>query len=541
MISIAIATGLLSAGAAYAQGTDFGSESERLKKLENAVSELQKENAALKQEIGAVGAVHSADSDSSGAAKIKLLAPVKEMDIYGELRLRYFMNDVAVANSIVSGERNRMRYRMRIGDNIKLADNLMIGVLVEANNSAHSANVTLGNSASTAADSEVFNKGTVSNSVTTTGNVVTGINPITGKVITGKSLTGTSFGSIVTSVNFQDALFFGQVYMKYTPFDWVTLEGGKIPNPYVTTPMVWDPDIYPEGLAEQFKYTLGPWGGHVSAADDKDMKEIKPQSQGGMTVDLFANLGQFIYEDVWTNNFNVNSLGQLQSPQQSDIWQLGFQAGARVNFDKNTFIQAAPTFYTYTTGGNVFAGKFSGDGPTVVVPAGGSPTLVFPNEVAVNDLNILDIPAEIDWRMWNVPFKIFGDFADNLSAQSRAAGAGHPDKGGEGIAWQVGAGIGKIKKAGDWELLGWWQHSGQYALDPNIVDDDVFNGHLNMEGFYVQATYAFTDALSVIIQGSRARQIDSTIGTAGSGAIGEPAGLPLREASLLYVNLSLKF
>jgi hypothetical protein len=260
-----------------------------------------------------------------------------------------------------------------------------------------------------------------------------------------------------------------------------------------------------------------------------------------MTVDLFANFGQFIYEDTWTNNFNVNSNGQLQSPQQNDLWQLGFQVGAKANFNKNTFLQVAPTFYTYTGAGNVFNGKFNGDGPSVVVPTGGSPTLVFPNEVAVNDLNILDIPAEFDWKMWNIPFRVFGDFADNLTSQQRANGAGHPDKGNEGIAYQLGLGVGKLKKAGDWELTAWWQHSEQYSLDPNIIDDDVFDGRLNMQGFYVQASYAVTDYFSVIVQGSRGRQIDTSLGTAGSGALGEPAGLPLKEASLLYVNLSLKF
>jgi hypothetical protein len=551
IIAVAAAAGLLSVYCANAQDASQDSDSTRLKKLEQAVDQLQQENAALKQKVNTqLTKDDQLIQDSSTASnKIKISEPVKEMDIYGELRLRYFMNEAAVSNSTVSGERNRFRYRMRIGDNIKFTDNLTLGILVETNNSAHSANVTLGNSASTAADSEVFNKGTVSTSVSTTGAVVTGINPVTGKVTTGKTVTGTAIGSTVTSVNFQDALFFGQVYMKYTPFPWVTVEGGKLPNPFVDSRMVWDPDIYPEGLAEKFNFTFGPWGhaeSPVAEADAKDMsKDMKstnpPKEDEGMTVDVFGNFGQFIYEDTWTNNFNVNSTGQLQSPQQSDIWQLGFQLGAKANFNKNTSLQVAPTFYTYTGSGNVFGGKFSGDGPTVVVPTGGSPTLVFPNEVAVNDLNIIDIPAEFDWKMWNAPFRIFEDFADNLTSQDRANGAGHPNKGDEGIAYQIGAGVGKVKKAGDWELMGWWQHSEQYALDPNIIDDDIFNGRLNMEGFYLQATYAFTDDFSIILQGSRARQIDSSIGTAGSGALGDPAGLPLKEASQFYVDLSLKF
>ncbi len=551
IIAIAAAAGLLSAHCANAQDAGAESDSARLKKLEQAVDQLQQENAALKQKVNnQLSKDDQLVEDSSVSSnKIKISAPVKEMDIYGELRLRYFMNEAEVSNSSISGERNRFRYRMRIGDNIKFTDNLTLGVLVETNNSAHSANVTLGNSASTTADSEVFNKGTVSTSASTSGSVVTGINPITGKLTTGKTVKGTSFGSTVTSVNFQDALFFGQVYMKYTPYPLDdTSKAARSPILLSTTRMTWDPDIYPEGLAEKFNFTFGPWGGNsagpaVAEGDAKDMKSVNPPHEDeGMTVDVFGNFAQFIYEDTWTNNFNVNSSGQLQGPQQNDIWQLGFQLGAKANFNKNTWLQIAPAFYTYTGGGSVHGGNFSGDGPTVVLPTGSTtPTLVFPNEIAVNDLNVIDIPAEFDWKMWNLPFRIFGDFADNLSAQDRANGAGHPDKGGEGKAWQIGAGVGKVKKAGDWELMGWWQRSEQYALDPNIIDDDIFNGRLNMEGFYVQATYAFTDDFSIILQGSRGRQIDSSIGTAGSGALGDPAGIPLKEASQFYVDLSLKF
>jgi hypothetical protein len=89
--------------------------------------------------------------------------------------------------------------------------------------------------------------------------------------------------------------------------------------------------------------------------------------------------------------------------------------------------------------------------------------------------------------------------------------------------------------------MGWWQHTEQYALDPSIIDDDIFDGRLNIEGFYLQATYAFTDSLSLVLQGSLGHQIDNQIGTAGSGALGDPAGLPLREVEQFYVDLRFEF
>ena len=154
------------------------------------------------------------ENETTGDSKVKLSTPVKELDIYGEYRLRYFHNDAKVVTTGDSGSQDRLRYRLRVGADIKLGDNFLIGFLLEGNNSAHSANVTLGNSASTQVDSQVFNKATIStgSAVTgvTIGTVVTGINPATGKPITGTAVTGVKTGSVVTAVNFQNTVFFGR-------------------------------------------------------------------------------------------------------------------------------------------------------------------------------------------------------------------------------------------------------------------------------------------------------------------------------------------
>ena len=229
-------------------------EAARLRKLEQAVAALQKENAELKQEIRQTSApVEVAPATS----KIKLSDSVTELRLYGEGRLRYFFNDGAAAG-LDSGDhanRERLRYRLRLGADIKVHENWMIGVLVEENNSARSSNVTLG-------ENPVFAKGTVLKDNALTGATITGTDAATGKTITGTAATGlkTTKGSVVTNVNFGDALFLGRVFLKTDPFPWLSLEGGRIPNPFITTRMVWDPDINPEGFGEQFRFTFQPHG-----------------------------------------------------------------------------------------------------------------------------------------------------------------------------------------------------------------------------------------------------------------------------------------
>ena len=51
--------------------------------------------------------------------------------------------------------------------------------------------------------------------------------------------------------------------------------------------------------------------------------------------------------------------------------------------------------------------------------------------------------------------------------------AGHPEKTSEVNAYQIGAGIGKLKEKHSWELRGFWQHAEQFSLDPNLVDSDI--------------------------------------------------------------------
>jgi hypothetical protein len=114
-------------------------------------------------------------------------------------------------------------------------------------------------------------------------------------------------------------------------------------------------------------------------------------------------------------------------------------------------------------------------------------------------------------------------------------------QGNEGIAWQAGLSLGQIKKKGDWEIRGWWQRSEQFALDPNITDDDIFDGRLNMQGIYVKATYALADAVNVSLEYCNGHRIDSSLGTAGVGRLGTAPGFPLQSVNFFYVNFGLKF
>ncbi len=502
---------------------------------------LVKKKLLTSQEAQDVRGQLEQENTSPNAGKVRLSTSVTEMRLYGDAQLRYGVQEGQSAGLDAGdhGQRDRLRYRLHLGAEVKLVDHWLLGVQVETSNDGRSTQVTAG-------DNPFFGKATASttsvlNSLTSnSGPVVTGIDAKTGKVTSGKALTGvtTTKGTVVSNVNFGDTLFASKVFLRYNPFDWLSVEGGKIPNPFITTPMVWDPDLNPEGLAEQFQYTIGPSGGAVTSG--KDGKSLAPTR--GLSVDLFANFGQFVYDEAgYENSFNSTSTTPFsQVPNKVDNWMLGWQIGARAHFNKNTYLQVAPTLYSYTGGGQTSATTFNGDSPAIVLTKNAKPALVTFNQTGVNNLQVLDIPVEFGWKVGNIPFTVFGDFADNLNAGSRAARAGHPDKGSEGIAYQVGASIGKLMTKADWELKAYWQHSEQFSLDPNLVENNTFDGRLNTEGFVVSLGYAFTDAASLTLLYSRGEQIDKDLGTAGYGSL-VGGGISLRDSQFFFADFLLKF
>ena len=233
-------------------------------------------------------------------------------------------------------ERKRERYRLRIGLRGVLADDWFFGVRLETSQNPRSTNVTFGDDTSTTSGS------------TTTIN-----------------------GPFAKN---SDGINVGQAYLGYRGFKDITLTGGKMPNPLVTTLMTWDADINPEGTAEQWKhtFTFNFGGGGVEQAqqsyakDSKNLAITKTSEPWKLKVDVFANFAQFVYDDVNPENpvgAPRTSGGKLVPT--TDAWLLAWQVGARFTFPNNLYAQLAPTLYNYTGNGDTFNGHYVGGDPAL--------------------------------------------------------------------------------------------------------------------------------------------------------------------------------
>jgi Putative porin len=352
----------------------------------------------------------------------------------------------------------------------------------------------------------------------------------------------TSAGSVTPSDKSQSGIGIGQVYLGWHPTDWYEMTVGRMPMPLYTTPMVWDSDINPEGAFEKFKYSFN-------------------------NVDLFADFGQFDYQDP-------SSANALPS---SDTFVLAWQLGANVRIDKNMSFKIAPAFYNYTgvgTTGNglnlPFVGQGNAAGANAGVPGATAANLAAYNQNGINNLQILEIPAEFNLKVNNSPLgpiqvRAFGDFAYNLSGDSRARAAYSANPSafpglsgaatGQDKAYQIGLGIGSsgplygptqglvygsFSKKHAWELRAYWQHIEQYALDVNLIDSDFFEGRGNLEGVYVALAYGISDDIIGTVRYGYAQRINNKLGTGGNN-LDLPTLNPIRDYNLLQLDLTWRF
>jgi hypothetical protein len=448
-------------------------------------------------------------------SKWRINSAFKSVELFGDLRLRYENRE---AHDPGDGriELNRERIAVRLGLRGDVHDDFYYGLRLDTANNPRSPWVSLGTSSSGAPYQGPFGKSTFNINV-------------------------------------------GQLYLGWKPASWLDITAGKMPNPFYFTPMTWDTDLNPEGLAERFKYSIGP-------------------------ADLFVNLGQFLYQD--TNPTHAShGYFNLGFDSSTPAFMLAWQAGFNYHLTKDLSLKVAPVLYNYTghgvnsspsSGTPDFRGTFIGQGTTNGV--GGTPGVFysgFPtgpfdgfidNQTGINDLLVLDIPFELNYNFSCLSARLFGDYAQNLQGSERARAAfraqDSPSLANAGLiripsaqtgdtkAYQVGVAIGSTNSLGmvygstvrkhAWEARAYWQHVEQYALDPNLLDSDFMEGRGNLEGLYGAFAYGFSENVIGTIRYGYAKRINDKLGTGGSNQ-DIPQMNPISRYNILQVDLTLRF
>jgi hypothetical protein len=323
--------------------------------------------------------------------------------------------------------------------------------------------------------------------------------------------------------------------------------------------MVWDPDLNPEGAAERFTRTVGP-------------------------ADFFLTFGQFLYADE-NPTYASGGLSSVSGALKTDtIVQLSWQGGLTYHFAEDTSAKIAGTVHHYIGTktntppffGDAFVGEGAYLGPGTIVngnsgwtPGGSSfaPFAGFPNnQNGLNHLVVVEVPFEVNFKIDRLDARVFGDLAYNLDGEQRAKEAaaayayylsinnaqikGFDAQVNDRKAYQIGFAIGSHGSLGlvnganprkhAWEARAYWQHVEQYALDPNLLDSDFFEGRGNMQGAFASVAYGFGANVIGTFRYGYATRINKLLGTGGSNQ-DIPQVNPIEHYNLVQFDLTMKF
>jgi hypothetical protein len=391
-------------------------------------------------------------------SKIKLGDWVQELKLYGDIRLRgqYDAEQPQIPPAPRQtdypnvSQRWRWRFRLRLNADVKLTGGLFAGFGLQTNNAADSANQT-------------FTQG---------------------------------FDNYGIYVN--------KAFIGYSPVDGITVVGGKQANPFYTTDLFWDPDIFPQGLVERidlhklFDMSFGESG--YSKEGKAPLAPPPEASRNALELSLIA--GQFIFYD----NNEYNAVTKATGNIKNDAYEFETQLLARLKLGKDFAFTVAPAVFITND---------------AEVGSAGNPAIALNNQNAFNgnqrDELILLAPGDISFKIAKLPVKLYWDFAYNFHGNdrwnneygplfndvtfnaARTAITGFPASSrvspsfSDNLAWLIGIQLGQNKKQGDWSIFGNFRQVGLTSIDPNINDSDWALSNLNMQGFKLGLAYNVTD------------------------------------------------
>jgi hypothetical protein len=401
------------------------------------VDALVRKGILTDQEAEEIRADLLQDFGTSSPGKVDLSSAITRFKLSGDIRLRQqFESQTPGSDTDISNERSRTRLRFRLNGDFDLKNGWNTGFALETAGASDSGNQTFENGAD------------------------------------------------------DYSIHLARAYVGYTNGDF-TFVGGKQKNIFYTTDLVWDGDINPQGLTEQYLWSV----------NDK--------------TSVTFRAGQLLMDD--NNEFS----GPTTSA--TDAWMFYQQAELSQKIGSKVELKAAPGFFLYnasTLAGLTNESAFNGTTENLKV-------VVLPGELSFKDVGGAGYGLKAYW-----------DVAYNTTAEDRVREAyAQPASVEEDpLAWLVGLsyGYGAGKTAGDWKISADYRQIGLGSIDPNINDSDFAFSRLNQEGFKISAAYNLTDFASLNATYMSTQEMEALPG-AGPGIAN------LDSSDLFQLDLNVKF
>jgi hypothetical protein len=357
--------------------------------------------------------------------------------------------DAAALNT--TNDRNRIRERLRIGMDVAVAEGLNAGIRLATGNIRNpvSTNQTLGN-------------------------------------------TGDRYDFRV------DRAFLKYDLVNDNKFNWLSLAGGRIQNPWFTggSELVWDEDLSFEGVAATVRYKIG--------SDDSMGSKV---GNNGPTI--FATGGVFPLQESGFSS--------------KDKWLFGGQTGLDWGFNNQDNLKISAGYFDYSNitarsidraalntcdqanqNTRFSAPQFMQFGNSLaVICQGASQTNLSGLVGLASDFKIVNINAAYDMALFApIHLKLSGDFAKNVGFNQADISKKYKTVYGAGnlgtrindasdIGWQVKADLGwpRVDMPGNWSVFTLYRHLGSDAVLDAYTDSDFHLGGTNTKGWMIGGNY----------------------------------------------------
>jgi hypothetical protein len=264
------------------------------------------------------------------------------------------------------------------------------------------------------------------------------------------------------------SLVVDQAYLKLAPYNWLSVSGGRMPNPWLGTELVWDEDLNFEGVAA----TLKP--------------QFRDDFSGFLTVGVFP----------------VQHIAPSDTVSANNRWLYGTQAGLEWNAADTSKVKLGLGLYDYrnvegvpnvVTGDHFYdktqAGARQKGNSVVYVSAIGDPDLFG----LASKFRELNLTAVVDVAAFDPVHVVFsGDFVKNLGFDKdeilrRTGDTIEPRT--KGYQAKLTVGMPKMEKYGDWQVFTAYKHLERDAVLDAFTDSDFHLGGTDTKGYILGGSY----------------------------------------------------
>jgi hypothetical protein len=332
--------------------------------------------------------------------------------------------------------RHRLRYRARLGLKAKLTDQVLVGVRLASGNDAGavSTNETMG---------DYFEK---------------------------------------------DAIWIDRAYVQVTPFEGVSLIGGRMPNPFFSTDLVWDTDVNPEGVALSLGY------------DGFSEMPFAPRP--------FLVAGAFPLVE--------------RGIDDNDRWLYAGQVGLEAEPMDDLSVKVAATYYDFQ---NVQSRLNPPDGSRLndftAPPALSNGNSVFNIRTdglttlagLASKYELLNLTGQLTYRGFDpIMVRLTGDYVKNLAFDKgeidRLRGEAGVPPGDTGWQARVTVGHEQVKQRNEWQVSAGFKRLETDAVMDIFTDSDFGLGGTDVEGYVLEAVYGVYDNTSISLNWFSTNSID---------------------------------